>query len=94
MNTLDEIFRHGHYEPPHPVVSVLREAPQPLEIVDLGANVGLFGAFALGRFRDARIVGFEPDEANAEVHERSIREAESVIAGSSSGLLLQPGKGC
>jgi FkbM family methyltransferase len=75
MNALDEIFRHGHYDLPHPVVSTLLGPSEPLEIVDLGANVGLFGAFALARFPNARVLGFEPDEANAEVHERTIRES-------------------
>lgn len=73
MNTLDEIFRHGHYELPDQVLTVLRAVPPPLEVVDLGANVGLFGAFVLARLPKARIVGFEPDEANADMHERTIR---------------------
>jgi FkbM family methyltransferase len=73
MNTLDEIFRYGHYELPELVLKTLEGVPPPLEIADLGANVGLFGAFALGRFRDSEIIAFEPEPANAEMHERSIR---------------------
>lgn len=76
MNTLDEIFRHGHYRLPEPVLEVLREVPSPLEIVDLGANVGLFGAFALARFPGANVLAFDPDPENAELHERSIHANE------------------
>jgi FkbM family methyltransferase len=73
MNTLDEIFSSGHYEPTEAVLEALQSVPQPIEIVDLGANIGLFGAFALGRFPEATILAFEPDPANAELHERSIK---------------------
>jgi FkbM family methyltransferase len=73
MNTLDEIFRYGHYDMPDPVLQALDKVTSPLEIVDLGANVGLFGAFAIGLFPDAGITAFEPDSANADLHERSIR---------------------
>ena len=78
MNTLDEIFRHGHYDLPRPVEEVLEATPGTVRIVDLGANVGLFGAFALGVFPDARIVGFEPEPSNADMHRRTIgaREAD------------------
>jgi FkbM family methyltransferase len=72
VNTLDEIFRLGHYEPPAPVLATLGAVEPPIETVDLGANIGLFGAYLLERFPNAKIVAFEPDEANAEVHERSI----------------------
>lgn len=41
-------------------------------IVDLGANIGLFGAFILGRFPDARVTGFEPEPSNAVLHRRTI----------------------
>jgi FkbM family methyltransferase len=73
LNTLDEIFRYGHYELPEPVLKALDGLPGPVEIADLGANVGLFGAFVLGQFPDAEVVGFEPDPANAEMHDRTIR---------------------
>ena len=72
LNTLDEIFRHGHYDLPRPVEETLKSTPEAVRIVDLGANVGLFGAFALGVFPDAQIVGFEPEPSNADVHRRTI----------------------
>lgn len=69
IETLDEIFRHGHYDLPRRVAATLPEAPH---VVDLGANVGLFGVWLLGRYPQARVVGFEPDPANADVHESTI----------------------
>ena len=42
-------------------------ALDPAAILDLGANIGLFGAFAAARWPRARIVAYEPDPANAEV---------------------------
>jgi FkbM family methyltransferase len=64
---LDEIFSQREYQPP-PGVAL----PNIGSAVDLGANIGLFGAWLLGRFPDARIVGFEPDPGNAAVHRLAI----------------------
>jgi FkbM family methyltransferase len=67
--TLGEVFHEHDYTPPSEVLPSLTGIQR---IVDLGANVGLFGAFAAGRWPDAGIVAFEPDPANAAVHERTI----------------------
>jgi FkbM family methyltransferase len=72
MNTLEEIFRMGHYTIPEPVTDLLDATDRPLEVVDLGANVGLFGAYVLGRYPSARIVAFEPHPANAALLRRVI----------------------
>lgn len=62
---------------------------QPLAILDLGANVGLFGLFAAARWPQARIVGYEPDPANAAVHRRTLSanglEARWTLVGTASG---------
>jgi FkbM family methyltransferase len=67
--TLAEVFYQRFYDPPEPVAQALGA---PVEIVDLGANIGMFGAFAAGRWPAARIVAYEPDPANAALHERTI----------------------
>jgi FkbM family methyltransferase len=67
--TLAELFYHGYYEPPDEVAARLGEAT---EILDLGANIGLFGAFAVARWPKAEILAYEPDPANAESLERTI----------------------
>ncbi len=61
----------GAYEPPEPVAEALRAAPSP-RVLDLGGNIGLFGAFALGRWPGARVQSFEPDPANAALLQRVI----------------------
>ncbi|HWX96750.1 MAG TPA: FkbM family methyltransferase [Solirubrobacteraceae bacterium] len=67
--TLAEVFYHGYYEAPDEVAGPLGE---PTEILDLGANIGLFGAFAVTRWPKAQILAYEPDPANADSHERTI----------------------
>jgi len=67
--TLAEVFYHRWYDPPAEVAQALGE---PRAIVDLGANIGMFGALAVTRWPGARIVSYEPDPANAAVHERTI----------------------
>jgi FkbM family methyltransferase len=74
--TLGEVFHERDYEPPAEVVAALGE---PASILDLGANVGLFGAFAAARWPAARIEAFEPDPVNANVCERTI--AANGLAG-------------
>jgi FkbM family methyltransferase len=67
VDVLNEIFggTGGRliYDPPAPVRAMLDAKPSPT-MLDLGANVGLFGAYALGRWRGASIASFEPDPAN------------------------------
>jgi FkbM family methyltransferase len=63
--TLDDVFYSRHYDPPQPVDELLRGLGRAPEVLDLGANVGLFGLFALERFPDSRVLSFEPDGANA-----------------------------
>ncbi len=67
--TLGEVFHQHDYEPAGEVASHLGQVAR---IVDLGANIGLFGAFAAARWPLAEIVGFEPDPGSAAVHERTI----------------------
>jgi len=67
--TLGEVFHERDYHPPGELEQALADVRR---IVDLGANVGLFGAFAAARWEAADIVAFEPDPANADVHELAI----------------------
>lgn len=65
--TLGEVFHERDYEPPPDLRTI-----QPRRIVDLGGNVGYFGAFALNRWPDATVTAFEPDPENAAIHARVI----------------------
>lgn len=64
---LDEIFSQQEYEPPTGV-----DLHSVGRAVDLGANIGLFGAWLLGRCPEARIVAYEADPANAAVHRLAV----------------------
>jgi FkbM family methyltransferase len=97
--TLAEVFHRSWYRPPE---RVARALGSPQAILDLGANIGLFGALAVTAWPGARIVGYEPDPGNADVHEAAIAanalgERWSVIraaAGASEGeVRLAAGRG-
>jgi FkbM family methyltransferase len=67
--TMAEVFHRHDYEPPPEVAAALGE---PRSILDLGANIGLFGLFAARRWPGSKIVAYEADPDNAVVHERAI----------------------
>lgn len=64
-----DIFREifgsvpGAYEPPAPVAAALEAVGAP-RVLDLGGNIGLFGAYLLSRWPDATLRSFEPDPTN------------------------------
>jgi FkbM family methyltransferase len=64
---LGEVFYERQYEPPEPVAKRLDSLGRPLRILDLGANVGFFGVFAMGRFPGAEVTAVEPDPANLDL---------------------------
>jgi FkbM family methyltransferase len=67
---LNKIFArdpaHSSYEPPAEVGAMLDATPSP-RLLDVGANIGLFGVYAKGRWPAARITSFEPDPDNFRV---------------------------
>jgi FkbM family methyltransferase len=67
--TLGEVFHEHDYRPPQELEQRLTRVNR---IVDLGANIGLFGVFAVARWPHAEILAFEPDPGNAEVHAHTI----------------------
>jgi FkbM family methyltransferase len=79
VHILNEIFggtdAHQSYEPPLAIAAVLDANPSP-KVLDLGANVGLFGLYVLSRWPHATIRSFEPDPANAAVLRRVIAANE------------------
>jgi FkbM family methyltransferase len=70
---LNEIIRHGAYRFPQEALRRLEALSRPPRIVDAGANIGLFGIEVFDRFPEATVTAFEPDPANAAVHEYTIR---------------------
>jgi len=69
--TLAEVFHRNDYVPSAEIAAAMGE---PRSILDLGANVGFFGAFAVSYWPGSTIVGYEADPANAGVNEQTIRE--------------------
>lgn len=72
---LNKVFaRNGgrdSYTPPPEVLAAIGSTRVP-KIFDVGANIGLFGVFALERWPDAQITAFEPDADNRRVLCRTV----------------------
>ena len=79
IDTFDEIFRRGHYDLPAPTAAVLEAKGRPLRVVDLGANVGLFGAYIRRVLPDASIRAVEPHPANVAVLTRTIAANRGIL---------------
>jgi FkbM family methyltransferase len=71
---LREMFVDQTYALPPEVEGILRRRKQP-KIVDLGANIGLFGLWVLNQWPDAQVHGFEPDPANLAILDRNLTSA-------------------
>jgi FkbM family methyltransferase len=71
--TLEEVLAERQYAPPAALAGVLAGNGRPLEVADLGANIGLFSAWVMTQWPDAHIVAFEPDPANAGVLAETVR---------------------
>jgi FkbM family methyltransferase len=67
--TMAEVFHRNDYDPPAELAAALTS---PRRVLDLGANIGLFGIYAAQRWPEASIVGYEADPDNADVHEQTI----------------------
>jgi FkbM family methyltransferase len=61
----------GGYEPPAAPAAMLAQARGP-SVLDLGGNIGLFGAFVMGRWPGATLHSFEPDPMNLQMLRRVI----------------------
>jgi len=70
---LGEVFYERQYEPPEQIAALLAASGRPVRILDLGANVGMFGAFAMERFVGAELTAVEPDPANLHLLVRTMR---------------------
>jgi FkbM family methyltransferase len=71
--SLAQVFADAHAELPARVVDALRSIDRPIEVLDLGGNVGAWGASLAARVPVGRMTSFEPDPGNAAVLRRTIR---------------------
>lgn len=77
--TLVQTFRQGHYAFPDEVRMALDGLGRPLNVMDLGANVGMFGAWLLSQRPDARVTAYEADPDNARVHALTVRANRPAV---------------
>lgn len=68
LATLIQVFRQDHYVPPPAAAGLLESLGRPPTALDLGANIGMFGAWFLGRYPGGEVTAYEADPDNARVH--------------------------
>jgi FkbM family methyltransferase len=73
LATLIQTFRQDHYVPPPEVRAALERCGDRPVAMDLGANIGMFGAWFLSRYPRGRVTAYEADPANAAVHHLTVR---------------------
>lgn len=85
MEALFELFVRGEYEPPSPLRD--RLSPDTVRtILDVGANVGMFSAWARGCWPRARIVAVEPAPENLVVlHEQARLDGRTEVVEAAVG---------
>jgi FkbM family methyltransferase len=71
---LREVFVDQEYALPPEVDEVLNSRKAP-SVVDLGANIGLYGLWVLSQWPEARIHSFEPDPDNLAILDRNVSDA-------------------
>ncbi len=75
LDILDEVFGRRLYRMPPAARAALAAAGRPPRVLDLGAHIGLFGAWILGALEPEEIVAVEADPANAALLRRTIAAA-------------------
>lgn len=78
IDVFDEIFVGNRaYDPPPSVAIRFRDCP-PRKVLDLGANVGLFGVYALARWPAGTVTSVEPDPENLPLLTRCVEVNEAT----------------
>lgn len=67
LEALFELFERGEYEPPGQLADRL-SASRVKHVLDIGANVGMFSARAVGRWPAAEVTAYEPSPDNADTY--------------------------
>jgi FkbM family methyltransferase len=79
LATLIQTFRQDHYVPPAEAQRVLEQLCRPPQALDLGANIGMFGAWFLSSYPDGRVIAYEADPGNARVHALTVDANRSRV---------------
>lgn len=72
LATLVQTFRQDHYAPPPQVRARLANLGRSPHAMDLGANIGMFGAWFLGAYPGGRVTAYEADPDNARIHQLTV----------------------
>jgi FkbM family methyltransferase len=67
VESFDQVFCQEVHDVPGPVAAALGGLDRPPRILDLGANIGLFAAWAAARWPGAELTCVEPDADNLAV---------------------------
>jgi len=97
VHVFDDLFvGRPAYEPPSELAPLLTDG---MSVLDLGGNAGLFGAFILSRFPNAKVTSVEPDPVNLPVIQRCIeanaaswRLIRACASSHNEALLFEPGR--
>lgn len=73
LATLIQTFRQDHYVPPAEAQRALEQLGRPPRAMDLGANIGMFGAWFLSSHPEGRVIAYEADPGNARVHALTVK---------------------
>jgi len=65
-----KFYAYGLYDWPANVITALKGLGRPVNVVDLGANIGFFDVHTSEELEVGRVVAVEPDPGNAAVLER------------------------
>ncbi len=76
VDIVAEVLGRQAYRMP---AEVRRALGASLTVVDAGANIGLFGVYAIEEWPVARLTSFEPDPANAALLERVVAANRSAV---------------
>lgn len=73
-----KFYAYGYYDLPEEVAERTRSLQRPVNVLDLGANIGFFEVFTRDRLPIGRVVCFEPDPSNRAVlaHVRALNDAD------------------
>ena len=74
---LFEVLSEGGYDFPEEVRTQLAATDHPT-VVDLGANIGIFGCYVRTQFPTAKFIAFEPDPANLRILRRVVSLEKSA----------------
>lgn len=69
-----KFYAYDYYRWPQEVVAQLRALGRPVNVLDLGGNIGFFEVHAQEQLALGSVIAFEPDPANGDVWER-VRDA-------------------